>query len=144
MVPSVRAWKPKRETPACPCVFVGAVAGPREVADWLRASDLFVLPSESESFGLAALEALACGVPVVARRVGGLPEVIRDGVTGVLVDQPSDLAGAILSLSHAARVEMGQQAAIDARRRFSASVVVGQYEAAYERAMRARRGDDDA
>ena len=51
----------------------------------LRCSDLFLLPSETESFGLAALEAMSCGVPVIASNVGGLPEVISDGVDGFLV-----------------------------------------------------------
>ena len=51
----------------------------------LRHADVFLLPSETESFGLAALEALSCGVPVVASRVGGLPEVVADGETGYLL-----------------------------------------------------------
>ncbi|MBX7098731.1 MAG: N-acetyl-alpha-D-glucosaminyl L-malate synthase BshA [Myxococcaceae bacterium] len=55
-----------------------------DVAPHLKASDVFLLPSEVESFGLAALEAMSCGVPVVASAVGGVSEVVRDGVTGFL------------------------------------------------------------
>jgi N-acetyl-alpha-D-glucosaminyl L-malate synthase BshA len=54
------------------------------VAVILQATDLFLLPSQSESFGLAAQEAMGCGAPAVASRVGGLPEVIEDGVSGIL------------------------------------------------------------
>ena len=54
------------------------------VASLLQATDLFLLPSQTESFGLAALEAMACGTPVVASRAGGLPEVIDDAVNGIL------------------------------------------------------------
>jgi N-acetyl-alpha-D-glucosaminyl L-malate synthase BshA len=61
--------------------FLGKLKNPLEA---LSISDLFLLPSESESFGLAALEAMACGVPVVATETGGLPEVIRHGVSGML------------------------------------------------------------
>ena len=58
---------------------------------WLSIADLFLLPSAQESFGLAALEAMACEVPVVASNVGGLPEIIEDGVTGFVC--PPDAVG---------------------------------------------------
>ncbi len=72
------------------------------VAPLLAAADLFLLPSQTESFGLSALEALASGVPVVASRVGGLPEVVRDGETGMLcpvgdVDAMAEAAIGLLS-----------------------------------------------
>src|SRR5690606_14650279 len=69
-------------------VFAGEQQDP---VPWLSAGDVFLLPSEQESFGLAALEAMACGTPVVASKVGGLPEIIEDGVTGFLCP-PEDLA----------------------------------------------------
>ena len=56
------------------------------LADYYRASDLTIVPSYNESFGLVALESEACGTPVVAARVGGLPTAVADGVSGVLVD----------------------------------------------------------
>jgi D-inositol-3-phosphate glycosyltransferase len=58
----------------------------RELADWYRAADMVLVPSHSESFGLVALEAQACGTPVVAAAVGGLRTAVRDGYSGVLVD----------------------------------------------------------
>jgi len=58
----------------------------RDLADWYRAADIVLVPSHSESFGLVALEAQACGTPVVAAAVGGLRTAVRDGYSGVLVD----------------------------------------------------------
>jgi D-inositol-3-phosphate glycosyltransferase len=53
---------------------------------WFQAASVCVIPSHSESFGLVAIEAQACGTPVIAARVGGLPTAVRDGISGVLVD----------------------------------------------------------
>jgi L-malate glycosyltransferase len=72
--------------------LVDAVGAQEAVIPLLSCSDVFLLPSAQESFGLAALEAMACDVPVVASNVGGLPEVIEHGRTGFL-HQPDDLDG---------------------------------------------------
>ncbi|MFC9331175.1 D-inositol-3-phosphate glycosyltransferase [Kitasatospora sp. NPDC057015] len=71
--------------------------GQDRLADWYRAATALVMPSYSESFGLVALEAQACGTPVVAAAVGGLPVAVRDGVTGTLVagHDPQDWARAL-------------------------------------------------
>ena len=109
------------------------------VAPLLADADLFLLPSESESFGLSALEALACGVPVVASRAGGIPEVVRDGVTGALrevgdVDGMAEAAIGILT-DRALWTQMSEAAAADARARFSTNDIVSRYEAFYERTL---------
>jgi D-inositol-3-phosphate glycosyltransferase len=67
------------------------------LADWYRAADVCAVPSYSESFGLVAVEAQACGTPVVAAAVGGLPTAVSDGVSGLLVDghDPRDWADAL-------------------------------------------------
>jgi glycosyltransferase involved in cell wall biosynthesis len=66
----------------------------------LRKMDLFVLPSRTEGFGIALVEAMATGIPVIATSVGGIPEIVDDNINGILVPpgQPSDLAEAIITL----------------------------------------------
>ncbi|WGW12538.1 glycosyltransferase [Saxibacter everestensis] len=87
---------------------------PAELARWYAASDVSAVPSRSESFGLVAAEAGACGLPVIAAAVGGLSEVVDDGVSGVLVDshQPTAWAKALRRVlsDDDLRAEMGRSA----------------------------------
>jgi N-acetyl-alpha-D-glucosaminyl L-malate synthase BshA len=114
------------------------------VQEKLCAADLFLLPSDLESFGLAALEAMACEVPVIASDVGGLPEVVTHGVDGYLVP-PRDVAGAakyaieILSLPDRGR-EMGKLARINARNKYCANDIIPQYEAYYRAVLESAVG----
>lgn len=80
--------------------FVGMVDHER-VPALLRRHDIFVMPSRWEEFGVAAAEAASCGLPVIATRVGGIPEIVQDGITGLLVppDDPHALAAAISRLA---------------------------------------------
>jgi N-acetyl-alpha-D-glucosaminyl L-malate synthase BshA len=109
------------------------------IAPLLAGADLFLLPTERESFGLSALEALACGVPVIGARAGGLPEVVQDGVTGALRDVgdvEAMAAAAVDILSSPDRWHhMSTEAAADARRRFSQQDVVARYEDFYARVL---------
>jgi N-acetyl-alpha-D-glucosaminyl L-malate synthase BshA len=110
------------------------------VADLLRSADLFLLPSRSESFGLGALEAMACGVPVVASRVGGLPEVVVDGETGAL-ESSEDIEGmaerAVALLQDQATWRRMRTQAVEHARRFDAGLIVPQYEDLYRRLVQA-------
>jgi N-acetyl-alpha-D-glucosaminyl L-malate synthase BshA len=118
------------------CVFVGKQ--PR-IVDYLCAADVLLLPSEQESFGLAALEAMACEVPVVASRVGGVPEVVDDGETGFLsavgdVDKMADDASRLLT-DEKLRREMGKRARASAVSRYNTDLIIPQYIEFYEQVL---------
>jgi N-acetyl-alpha-D-glucosaminyl L-malate synthase BshA len=117
-------------------LFVGSVPN---IRDYLSVADVFLLPSESESFGLAALEAMACEVPVIASRVGGLPEVVTHGETGFLaeVGDIEMMARCVTELfsDTEKRRAMGARARQQAVARFNTDRVIPQYIALYERVM---------
>jgi glycosyltransferase involved in cell wall biosynthesis len=124
---------------AAQCVFVGKQ--PR-IVDYLSAADVLLLPSEQESFGLAALEAMACEVPVVASRVGGVPEVVTDGETGCLseVGDVGKMAtdAARLLADEELRREMGRRARASAVARYSTDLIIPRYIEFYERIIAAQ------
>jgi N-acetyl-alpha-D-glucosaminyl L-malate synthase BshA len=105
-----------------------------DVAEVLRWADLYLLPSQSESFGLSALEALATGVPVVGSSSGGLPEVVEHGVSGVLAP-PGDVdamaAGAVALLQDRDRFAAASAAARTRAERFATERIIPQYEQVY-------------
>lgn len=113
-----------------------------QLPPYLAAADLMLMPSQSESFGLAALEAMACGTPVVASAIGGLPEVINDGVDGVLLppEDTSGMAEAVLGLlGDRSRLErMSQAAATRPHAHFPRDGQVDKYLEVYSRARQRR------
>ena len=117
-------------------------------ADIIRQSDAFLLPSDGESFGLAALEAMACGVPVVGARRGGLPEVVRDGIDGILepLGAYDALAGRLVALlgDPEAKRRMGQNAADRAAERYRLEQIVPLYEECYRSALEGREHPERA
>ncbi len=117
--------------------FLGKI---ETVAPLLASADVFLLPTSSESFGLSALEAMASGVPVVGSDSGGLPEVVTNGVTGLLypVGDVDSMAAGVLSIvtDPSRQADMGAAGADDARKRFALDTVVSQYEELYRSALR--------
>jgi N-acetyl-alpha-D-glucosaminyl L-malate synthase BshA len=121
-------------------LFIGQVPN---IADYLSVADLLLITSETESFGLAALEALACEVPVIATRVGGLPEVVRDGENGYLVgvgdvDAMAEWAVELLVDSDRRR-EFGRVGREWAVAQYNTEHVIPQYIALYENVLRRGR-----
>jgi L-malate glycosyltransferase len=118
------------------CSFVGKQP---KIVDYLSAADVLLLPSEQESFGLAALEAMACEVPVIASRVGGIPEVVTDGETGFLsevgdVAKMADDATRLVA-DEKLRKEMGTRARTSAISRYRTDIVIPQYVEFYEQIL---------
>ncbi|WP_156157817.1 N-acetyl-alpha-D-glucosaminyl L-malate synthase BshA [Gordoniibacillus kamchatkensis] len=118
------------------------------VSDILRIADLMLLPSEKESFGLVALEAMAAGVPTIGSDAGGIPEVVANGETGFLAPvghtrQMAEYALALLQ-SPALYSRHSEAAADRARRLFSADAIVQQYEDIYYRVTGASRRSEPA
>lgn len=111
------------------------------VNELLPLADLMVMPSELESFGLAALEGMACKVPAIATRVGGVPELIDDGVSGLLYqvgDVDGMAAGAVALLKDRERLEiMRDEARKTARTRFCSTLVLPLYVQYYEHVLAA-------
>ena len=119
--------------------LVDAVGAQEEVLPLLSISDAFLLPSSQESFGLAALEAMACEVPVVASRVGGLPEVIEHGVSGFLhppddLEAMADSAVRLLS-DDELHARIAAAACRRVRNEFCVERVVPMYERCYEESI---------
>ena len=113
-----------------------------EIEDYLQAADLALFTSEAESFCLGILEAMFFGCPCVSTEVGGIPEVVANGATGLLVPfgDADSLASAVQSLlgNPSRRAAMGAAAAQRARSLFSAARIVPQYEAVYWRTLGAK------
>ena len=108
-----------------------------EIRDYLSEADLLLLPSLTESFGLAALEAMACEVPVVATRVGGMPEVVEEGGCGYLfevgdINGMAKAACVILS-DETERHRLGRRGRKIAISRFASEIIIPQYENLYKR-----------
>lgn len=116
------------------CVFAGKQP---KIVDYISIADLLLLPSEQESFGLSALEAQACEVPVIASRVGGIPEVVSDGETGFMSEvgnvQKMSEDAIILLENEEMRREFGRRGRELAISRYNTSMIIPQYIDFYEK-----------
>lgn len=109
------------------------------IEEILAIADLFVIPSENESFGLAALEAMACEVPVISSNAGGLPEVNIHGVTGFLSDVgdvQSMAANALMLLQNHDMLMQFRKNAFEQAHKFDISFILPKYEAYYEKVLK--------
>ena len=116
--------------------FLGSLKSTKEV---LNISDLFILPSSKESFGLSALEAMACGVPVIASDSGGIPEVISHGKSGLLnsvVDTCQMTKNALKLLSNDSLLESFKTNAYQQAMKFDIEVILPKYESLYEKCIK--------
>ena len=120
------------------CIFVGKQP---KIVEYLSAADVLLLPSEQESFGLAALEAMACEVPVIASNTGGIPEVVTDGETGYLsaIGDTAKMSRDAARLVRDAdlRRAMGAASRRSAIERYSTDQVIPRYVEFYERILNA-------
>jgi len=116
--------------------FLGSLKSTKEV---LNISDLFILPSSKESFGLSALEAMACGVPVIASDSGGIPEVISHGKSGLLNsvgDTCQMTKNALKLLSNDSLLESFKTNAYQQAMKFDIEVILPKYESLYEKCIK--------
>jgi N-acetyl-alpha-D-glucosaminyl L-malate synthase BshA len=117
-------------------IFLGKQLG---VMELLSLADVYLSTSQMESFGLSALEAMSCSVPVVATKVGGVPEVITDREEGFLeeVGEVEALASRVKQLlaDRKLRQKMGEKARLKAIKRFNVNAIVGQYEDYYRKVV---------
>jgi len=133
---TVAEWMVREKKISHEVLFLGKQ---NQVQDLLNCADVLLLPSDQESFGLAALEGMACGVPAVCSRVGGVPEVLRDGVEGFLVearDVEGMAARALEILSSPERqAEMSRAARQRALSSFCSNNIIPLYEDLYQRTV---------
>jgi glycosyltransferase involved in cell wall biosynthesis len=120
--------------------FLGRANTPRQMADFYGTADIFVMATKADNHPLAAMEAHACGLPTVGSNVGGVPEIVDDGATGLLAN-PQDgksMAECILALvdDKAMRERFGREGASKARQYFSLLKMIDNYEGLYREVLR--------